>query len=59
VRPSYDTNRANILAVARSFQCSPAEVMYQWPYYLYLDALESMHVDAEKNARIQRAQEET
>lgn len=46
-----------MIAVARHFNVSPAEVSYQWSMPLFLDCLESMQVEAEIQFRIQEASE--
>ena len=46
-----------MIAVARHFNVSPAEVEGEWSLGLFLDCLESMQAEAEIQARINDAAE--
>ena len=46
-----------MFSVARHFNVSPNDVLRSWSMPLFLDALESMQVEAEITHRIHEAQE--
>ncbi len=53
IRPSYSTTTAGVFMVAKHYQIDPAAI-FEWPYRLFIDALENLQVLAEVDRVRQR-----